>query len=102
MIWSPGLIPSEQQSVIASVAFELERVPDLVTVVPAVTSWICAVAGSTVPSAPSSLIVPAATRPPVVALVVNPSEYLTCWIPPALDDNDTAVGLVICSGAVSE
>ena len=63
---------------IASVAFELERVPDLVTVVPAVTSWICAVAGSTVPFGAVKVIVPAATNPPVVALVVNPSEYRTC------------------------
>src|SRR5256885_14109998 len=88
---SPALIVSVQQRLIVSVAFAFVRVPDLEIVVLVVLSWSCATAGSTVPAGAAIVIMSDAPRPPFGMLVTNENEYLTCWMPPALDDSVTAL-----------
>ena len=83
-----------------SVAFELVSVPDRLNVLPVVLSWICAVAGSTVPAGPATVIVPAGTRPPVGTLGLKENESLTT--PGVSAVTVTALSSVICCGAVSE
>lgn len=86
---SPGWITTLPPSDRVSVALPFDKTPDGEDEVPVVSLRTCAKLGSTVPVGDAIVSMPPVCPP--VALAVNPSEYLTCWTPPAADDSDTAV-----------